>query len=463
MRRCAWGAVCWGVLALAGCAPPAAPYEPGEALPGGETTIDFVLGSNAFAFPAANMSSERKAAFFSGNSFFNQAWVSAPASTTARDGLGPTFNARSCSACHFKDGRGNPGDGPTAATGLLIRLSVPGEPHVELGIAPEPNYGDQFQTLANLGIPAEGTVGLRYEERTGAYADGEPYALQVPHYELSELAFGPLAEGTMISPRIAPVMVGLGLLEAIPEDRLLELADPDDADGDGISGRINRVWSVERQGMMAGRFGWKAEQPTVRQQTAAAAIGDMGLTSELFPDQNCPSVQLDCGAAHDGGVFEIDPRVLDNMTFYARTLALPARREADAPEVLRGKALFAAARCDACHTPSHTTGVLEGVPEVSNQRIWPYTDLLLHDMGPELADGRPSFEASGSEWRTPPLWGLGLVPLVNGHQRLLHDGRARGFAEAILWHGGEAQASRDHFVNMTREERAALIRFLESL
>lgn len=449
-------------LAAAACTPTAS-LEPGESLPGGETTLSYFLGSNSFSLPAANLSSERRADFFTGNSFFNQAWVTAPASTDGRDGLGPTFNARSCSACHFKDGRGEPGEGPVPSDALLFRLSIPGTPVPELGIVPEPVYGDQLGHFSLLGVPAEGRIHVTYEEQTFAYADGEPYTLLVPHYEVASLAFGPMHPDVQISPRIAPTMLGLGLLEAISDATLESLADPDDADGDGVSGRLNRVWSVESGALRHGRFGWKAEQPSVRQQAAGALLGDLGLTTTLFPDENCPPEQVACSEAPNGGTPEVKDETLARMTFYSRTLALPPRREADAPEILAGKHLFKVAGCDLCHTPMHVTGTLEGMPELSNQRIWPYTDLLLHDLGPGLADGRPIFDASGSEWRTPPLWGLGLVPMVNGHQRLLHDGRARGFAEAILWHGGEAESARETFRHMTRAERTRLIAFLESL
>ncbi|WIG98844.1 di-heme oxidoredictase family protein [Myxococcus sp. SDU36] len=445
-----------------GCGPEPAALEPGEHLPGGATTVELLLGSNAFTFPAANMTSERKAAFFSGNSFFNQAWVTAPASTTARDGLGPTFNANSCSACHFKDGRGEPGADPEApSVSLLLRIGLGADP-VD-GVVPDPVYGDQLQPRATGKVPAEGRMRIEWEEVGGRYADGEPYTLVVPRPAVVDLAFGPLSPDAQLSARVAPQMIGLGLLEAIPESRLRELADPEDRDGDGISGRVQWVWDVGAGTHRAGRFGWKAEQPSVRQQTAGALLGDLGVTSSLFPRQNCPPAQEACLAAIGGGEPEAEDGTLDRMTFYSQTLGVPARRGADDPRVLEGKTLFREAGCDRCHVPSHQTETLPGVDEVEHQRIWPYTDLMLHDMGPGLADGRAIFGASGQEWRTPPLWGLGLVPTVNGHARLLHDGRARGFAEAILWHGGEAEAAREAFRHLSRADRARLLAFLESL
>ena len=198
------------------------------------------------------------------------------------------------------------------------------------------------------------------------------------------------------------------------------------------------------------------------QQSAGAFNGDMGITSRLFPQQNCTAAQPECDAAASGGEPEISDELLDKLALYARTLAVPARRGAGEPEVLRGKALFAQLGCDGCHVPSHETEDAV-VDELSGQQIWPYTDLLLHDLGDALSDDRPSFAAKGNEWRTAPLWGIGLIPDVNGHDRLLHDGRARGVAEAVLWHGGEAEASAQAFRELPREDRDALVRFVESL
>jgi CxxC motif-containing protein (DUF1111 family) len=438
-----------------------AELEAGEDRPGGATTNMLLLGSNAFSRPAANLSEEHLLMFYSGNGFFNESWVEAPASTTARDGLGPTFNARSCSGCHFKDGRGRPFDEQGNGLGLLLRLSVPGAgPHGEaIG---DDIYGGQLQDRAIPGVLAEGTVQIAYADVAGQYDDGEPYTLRRPTYSIGEPAFGPLPADLMISPRVAPQMIGMGLLEAVPEQRLAELADPDDEDSDGISGRINRVWDVERAEVRPGRFGWKAEQPTVLQQSAGAFLGDMGISSRLFSDQNCPGAQEACVAAASGGAPEIANDLLDRVGVYAASVAVPARRgAADAP-VRQGKFLFGEAGCTHCHTPSHTTADA-AIAELTDQRIWPYTDLLLHDMGDELSDERPSFEAEGNEWRTPPLWGIGLFQSVNDHQLLLHDGRARGVAEAILWHAGEAEAARDAFRAMPAADREALISFVESL
>jgi CxxC motif-containing protein (DUF1111 family) len=440
-----------------------AKVEPREWLPGGDTTNTLLLGVNAYTMPAANITEEHEGHFYTGNSFFSQSWVQAPASTESRDGLGPLFNARSCAACHFKDGRGRP---PTeqgeAFLGLLLRLSVPGQgPHEEP--LPDPTYGGQLQPFSILNVPAEGAPTVSYEEIPGAYADGEPYTLQKPEYRIDNLAYGPMDQIVLVSPRVAPAVIGLGLLEAIALVTLENLEDPDDAGGDGISGRINRVWDVQLGAMSAGRFGWKAEQPSVRQQSAGAFLGDIGVTSSLFPDQDCTGTEAECAGAVTGGAPEIPDPLLDRVELYARLLAVPVRERWSDKQVLRGKWLFREAGCVSCHVPQHRTGTLDGLPESSNQSIWPYTDLLLHDMGEGLSDNRPSFGAVGPEWRTPPLWGLRLYEVVNDHDRLLHDGRARGVAEAILWHGGEADKAREAFRTLIAEDRRALVEFVESL
>ena len=250
------------------------------------------------------------------------------------------------------------------------------------------------------------------------------------------------------------------MLEAVPDATILALADETDQNSDGISGKANLVWDVQKNGLSLGRFGWKANQPTLLQQVASAYNDDMGVTTSLLPRENSNG-QLQHDGRNDDP--ELSNEILEAVTFYVQTLAVPARRDLDDPIVQRGEELFEVAGCSGCHIPTLRTGVLPDVPAVSNQTIHPYTDLLLHDMGPGLADNRPDFRASGSEWRTPPLWGIGLIKTVNGHTNLLHDGRARGILEAILWHGGEADASREAVQQMSTSERDALIAFLESL
>lgn len=439
--------------------------DPGEALSGGSATV-FDTSRMAFAQALPTLTGDLEDQFFAGNAIFNRAWVMAPASVADFDGLGPLFNANNCSACHFKDGRGRPPLTPDEPfSSMLIRLSVPGS-DAEGAPLPEAHYGNQLQDNGVLGVQAEARPHVSYREQSGSFADGEPYSLRFPTYTFSELAYGPLAGDVQLSPRVAPAVFGLGLLTALADATIEALADPDDRDHDGISGRVNRVWDVRRGARVLGRFGWKANQPTIEQQSAGAFQGDMGITSSLFLAQPCTSAASDCLAAPSGaseGAGELADRLLTSVVDYMHTLAVPARRNLDDPLVKRGKALFRRAGCEGCHVPRLETGELAGFPELSGQTIRPYTDLLLHDMGPELADGRPDFDASGSEWRTPPLWGIGLVKTVNQHTFFLHDGRARSLLEAVLFHGGEAAAARDRVLAFSRDERAALVAFMESL
>lgn len=432
------------------------------ALSGGETTV-FDASRNAFTFSARNLHPDRTAQFFTGNSFFNENWVAAPASTSARDGLGPLFIARSCSACHFKDGRDKaPAHGELSRT-LVVRLSLPGKDPKTGAPVPEPVYGGQLQTRALPGARGEGDVRVHWEESSGSYGDGEAYALRRPHYAFSNQAYGVRHSELRISVRLAPAVIGLGLLEAIPTETMEKLADPEDRNKDGISGRVNKVWDAASGKATVGRFGWKAEQPSVRQQVAGAFIDDMGLTSSLFPQENHTAAQSNLVIFTSGGSPEISDEIMNAVVLYSQTLAVPARREIYHPQVQKGERLFREIGCAACHVPELRTGSQHDLTELTNQTIQPFTDLLLHDLGTGLADGREVSDATGSEWRTPPLWGIGLIKTVNGHTEFLHDGRARNLAEAILWHGGEAERAKERFRNLSKTEREALLRFLESL
>lgn len=426
---------------------------------GGDTTRE-VGGANAFGFPAPTLTNEERRRFEIGDSFFTQNWVTAPASTDARDGLGPLFNAQACSSCHLRDGRGVPAATGAGQLGLLLRLSIPGEDDVGGPLA-HPVYGDQLQDRAVLDVPPEGELVIAYDDVEGTYGDGEPYALRRPTYTIESPAYGPL-DDVMMSPRLAPQVIGMGLLEAIPEEDILANADPEDGDGDGVSGRANRVWNPASGRTELGRFGWKANAATVLTQSAGAFNGDIGITSTPNPSQPCTEVQAECNAAPDGGDPEVTDDRLVSVTFYSRTLAVPAMRDTDDGDVRRGSVHFDEMGCASCHVRSFTTATTD-VAALSNQTIAPYTDLLLHDMGPDLADGRPDFEATGTEWRTPPLWGLGLIEGVNGARFLLHDGRARTIEEAILWHGGEAEAAKEAFRNADADTRGRLVAFLEAL
>jgi len=456
---------------LAGCdarQPDFSQAEPGEALSGGHASVA-QADHNAFSLPSANLTPVRRLDFSVGNSFFRAPWVIAPSTTTARDGLGPLFNTNACQNCHIKDGRGHPPAADAAsAVSMLLRLSIPAEPGQEAqlqrhGVIAEPTYGGQLQDMAIPGHAPEGRIRLEWQTHRITLADGSEVELRQPKLQLSDLGYGPLHPQTQFSLRIAPPMIGLGLLEAIADADLLALADPDDSNGDGISGRANQVWDDARGQSVIGRFGWKAGQPTLNQQNAHAFAGDMGLTTSLLPADDCTAAQAACQQMPNGGSPEVSDNILASVLFYSRNLAVPQRRQVDAPQVLKGKALFHQAGCASCHTPKFITRADAAEPELAGQTIRPYSDLLLHDMGPGLADQRPEFLASGQEWRTPPLWGIGLTQQVSGHTQFLHDGRARNLLEAIFWHGGEAQAARDAVSHFSRDEREALLAFLNSL
>ena len=456
---------------LAGCdarEPDFSQVEPGEALSGGHTSVA-QADHNAFSLPSANLTPVRRLDFSVGNSFFRAPWVIAPATTTARDGLGPLFNTNACQNCHIKDGRGTPPAADAAsAVSMLLRLSIPAEPGQEAqlrrhGVIAEPTYGGQLQDMAIPGHAPEGRIRLKWQTQRITLADGSEVELRQPKLQLSDLGYGPLHPQTQFSLRIAPPMIGLGLLEAIADADLLALADPDDSNRDGISGRANQVWDDARGQSVIGRFGWKAGQPTLNQQNAHAFAGDMGLTTSLLPADDCTAAQAACQQMPNGGSPEVSDNILVSVLFYSRNLAVPQRRQVDAPQVLKGKALFHQAGCASCHTPKFITRADAAEPELASQTIRPYSDLLLHDMGPGLADQRPEFLANGQEWRTPPLWGIGLTQQVSGHTQFLHDGRARNLLEAIFWHGGEAQAARDAVSHFSRDEREALLAFLNSL
>jgi CxxC motif-containing protein (DUF1111 family) len=436
--------------------------HPPEAFSGGATTV-FNDGKDAYSLALANISKPNRRLFVVGNSFFNENWITAPASAQARDGLGPLFHARSCSSCHTKDGRGAPPNEGETMTGLLLRLSLPGQDKNGAPL-PDPIYGGQLAVRALPGAQPEADIPIKWVKSTRTLPDGESVELRRPEFGPITWNYGPPSPGLLIGPRLAQPVYGSGLLEAIPEATLRALTDPDDSNKDGISGRLNEVWSIEFQKTMPGRFGWKANQPTLRQQTADAFLGDIGITTSIHPQEALTTVQQPTlGAIPNGGTPELSDHILDRVVIYTQALAVPARRKLTEPVVRQGEALFAKINCSACHLPELKTGNDHPLTELRDQTIRPYTDLLIHDMGEDLSDHRPDFLASGSEWRTPPLWGLGLNKEVNGNTFFLHDGRARSITEAILWHGGEAQASREAFENLTKEERAALVTFLESL
>jgi len=432
---------------------PVVESDPDETYSGGSTT-SFDATSKAFTFPLANISSQDLQKHTDGDAVFEATFVSPPAQING--GLGPIFNNVSCVSCHNKDGRARPPLSSEPFGGLLFRISGSGA-DAHGGPMPVRGFGTQVQTHAVFGVQQEMDVLISYQELPGKFSDGTDYSVQRPTYTISN-PYTSIPSGAMISPRIANANFGLGLLEAIADETILNFADENDSNSDGISGRPNYVYDFALNKMMLGRFGWKASQSTLIQQSAAAANNDMGVTSPYFPTETSAGQTQDVPAHNP----EMSADQLNAVTIYLQTLAPPARRNPSDAAIVKGKALFVQARCSACHIPKMQTGD-HSIAALSNQTIRPYTDLLLHDMGEDLADNRPDYVASGTEWRTAPLWGIGLTKIVNGHTNFLHDGRARNLTEAILWHGGEAQQSKETFAKMSLADRNALIKFLESL
>lgn len=427
---------------------------------GGDLTV-YNTSIDAFARPAPTMPVEDLRKFTFGNKIFNTNWVVAPASVKSLDGLGPLFNRNSCSGCHTKDGRGRPpieGE-PDNMRSILFRLSVLDK---NGNVVDHPVYGDQLNPQAILGVKPEGNVEISYEEVEGRFDDGRKYSLRKPIYKFVNLNYGKLGDDFMFSPRVAPAVMGLGLLEAISQEDLLKNADEDDKNFDGISGRPNYVFDKIEKKIKIGRFGWKSNQPSIAQQNAGAALGDMGITTSVNRKENCNIGQDSCKKQISGGNPEMSDFQRERMNFYVATLGVPARRNVDDKDVIKGEEIFSKISCSSCHVPTFRTSKHE-IKVLQDQLIHPYSDLLLHDMGDDLADNRPDVKANGREWRTPPLWGIGLVETVNRHTNFLHDGRARNLEEAILWHGGEADKSRNDYKKLSVSDRKRLIKFLESL
>jgi CxxC motif-containing protein (DUF1111 family) len=474
------------LLIANGCSNSSAPaLSSSESLPGGEASVS----SKPFAslqLPAGNLPQALHPDFHAGKALAHQPWVRAPTITTARDGLGPLYNARSCLFCHINGGRSQMPEHPNRELiGPFVRISLPGKDKIQ-GVVPEPVYGDQLQTqsvalshqlrqvsqlkkvsLNTEEVEPEATISIDWQQSTFTYPDQTEVDLRKPKPRISKLAYGELNRNTLFSLRNAPPIHGTGLLELIPQSAIDKLADPQDNNGDGISGRVNQVWDFEQAKTVPGRFGLKANRANnLRIVTAAAFTGDVGITNPLFPQQPCTEAQTRCLKTANGngeeGV-ELPANLLDLVTDFLRNIGVPKRSNWNSEPVLAGRELFFQAGCQQCHHADYTTGESSRMPHLTRQKIWPYTDLLLHDMGPGLADDRPDYQASGSEWRTPPLWGVGLREAVNGSNNLLHDGRARTVEEAILWHGGEAEQVRQHFVNLNMDQRQLLIEFVESL
>ncbi|MGJ8677982.1 MAG: di-heme oxidoredictase family protein [Akkermansiaceae bacterium] len=435
-----------------------------EYFSGGDTTV-FIESNKAFSRPLANITSQTLRHHSIGNSFFNQNWIEAPASAEGRDGLGPLFNARSCSACHPHDGKGHPQMKGLNKIGMITRLSIPGISEYGHPIG-DPRYGTQLSDFSLPSLEPEAKINIKYVKTLLDLGKGQSVSLRQPVVEITDLHGGALSEDAMQSTRLAPAVYGMGLINELADETLLSFADPEDHDGDGISGRPNYVWDIERQQKAIGRFGWKASQPSLKQQIADAFVNDIGITSSLFTQENTTEFQheeLGYGVLESGGSPEVSDKILERVTTYLASIAPPARRNVGGDTVRRGKNIFHEIQCAACHIPEMKTRKDASLPELADQTIRPYSDFLLHDMGEGLADNRADFEASGKEWRTPPLWGIGLQNVVSRHSFFLHDGRAQNVIEAILWHGGEAANSRDQFMMLSQVEKKALFDFLMSL
>ena len=414
---------------------------------GGDTSVN---NRTSFAFedPAPNLSEENLEKHLDGDLEFGNVFVTAPA--PVNPGLGPLFNNVSCESCHLKNGKANPlFRDPNLRSPALVMVSDPqGEPAVPGGNPPVEGIGNQIQDHAIFGVDPEGTIHLSWEEIPGEYPDGTSYSLRKPVLDIILSDGSSLGEDIQTSMRLPLPVIGLGLLEAISDETLFELSDPDDSDGDGISGRPNMVWNRITSSTEVGRFGRKAGAPNLRMQTARAYAEDMGVSNP----------ELTLGDA----VPDITEEQLALATFYVQTLAVPLRDDVDDPDVAEGEAIFSDIGCISCHASLIKTGE-HPIEEVSYQTIQPFTDLLLHDMGEGLADNRPDFQATGREWRTTPLWGIGLTRKILGKESFLHDGRARSLEEAILWHGGEAERVTGRFKNLPKQKRDNLVKFLNTL
>ncbi|HEU5284693.1 MAG TPA: di-heme oxidoredictase family protein [Burkholderiales bacterium] len=444
------------VLALAaGALLAAARALPEDLLARGFATEE--RGPQAYAQPGPLAGTQQQALFRQGEQLFRQRWVVAP-SALGRWGRGPLSNGEVCTDCHAGNGRGHPPLTPDEPLrSMLLRLSVAGDPP-----RPHPAYGDQLQHQGVLGrVPGEGEATMTWRESAVTLGDGTRVQLRRPEVRLSGLNYGPIDGDVLLSARVAPPVFGLGLLEAVPESALLALAERQRERS--MQGRLNRVPDLHTGRTVPGRFGLKASQATIRSQVATALHADLGVVSPLFPEENCMPVQRECAMFPSGARPELGAAELDALEFYIRMLAPPARRERDTVEVRHGERLFAQAGCAVCHAPELRTGEQAALEPLARRTIQPYTDLLLHDLGEGLADGRPDLEAGPRDWRTAPLWGLGLSLAVNGNAWLLHDGRARSIEEAILWHGGQGHQAREAYRAMTGTQREALAAFLRSL
>ena len=463
-------------------------FDPQEIKQGGDTGIS-ISSAESYSKPSSNLTASRKGSFFIGNAFFKQPWVIAPASTDSRDGLGALFNVAACQSCHIKDGRGHaPMNADDDADSLLIRLSMPATTDEQrqqlqdslIEKVVHPMYGGQLQDRGIQGVPAEARISVQWTDKPVTFADGYVETLRSPTFNLTKPGYGELDDELMISPRVALPMIGLGLLEQIPDDAIKNQAMKSKGD---ISGKFNWVMDPQTGKNALGRFGWKAGQTRLITQNQSAFNEDMGLTSNIRPNESCMPTQTAClnattGADEQGNgkpAVEVSDDVAKFVQFYTRNLAVPNRRDADDELVLAGKKRFYDMGCQSCHTPRYQLPKTDDDRlEQHGQVIYPYTDLLLHDMGDDLADrtiagklpskeAQVEFLANSYEWRTPALWGVGLAQIVDPQATFLHDGRARTLMEAVLWHGGESEKQQKEVLKLDKQGRAELNAFLKSL
>ncbi len=415
---------------------------------GGDTTLNYQYSNepdNHFMQMATNLSNRNGQRFVLGRRVHHTNFgdgshdesVENPNFVELSNRLGTNYIHHSCVACHTRNGRALPPASGQPLETYVVRVG-------DAGGHPDPQLGAVLQPKATAGAPEAGVSLAGWSESGG---------LRSPNFAFSGVT------PSNFTARIAPQLVGMGLLEAIAEADLEALADETDSNGDGISGRLRLVTDATTGETRVGRFGWKASQPHLRQQVAAALNTDIGVMTSVFPQPDCGTSQANCGPSGA----ELSDERLDQLTAYLALLGVSARRNVDDAEALQGQALFGALGCTGCHTETFETSPHHPHAELRGQTIHPYTDLLLHDMGPGLASTLAEGDAAGSEWRTAPLWNIGLTAGVSGGQAYLHDGRARTLDEAIRWHGGEAQAAKQAYEALTQPEKDAVIAFLESL
>lgn len=468
-----------------------ASFDPQEIKQGGDTGIS-ITSSESYSKPSSNITASRKGSFFIGNAFFRQPWVIAPASTDSRDGLGALFNVAACQSCHVKDGRGHaPMTAEDDADSLLIRLAMPATTDEQrqqledslIEKVAHPMYGGQLQDRGIQGVPAEARIAVQWKDKPVTFADGHIETLRAPTFNLTNPGYGAFDDELMVSPRIALPMIGLGLLEQIPDADIKKQAASNHKNNNDIKGKFNWVMDPQTGKVALGRFGWKAGQTKLITQNQSAFNEDMGLTSNIRPHESCTPLQTAClkattGADEQGNgkpAVEVSDEVAKFVEFYTRNLAVPHRRNADDKLVLAGKKRFYDMGCQSCHTPRYQLPkTADDNLEQHGQVIYPYTDLLLHDMGDDLADRtiagklppknlQVEFLANSYEWRTPALWGIGLAQTVDPQATFLHDGRARTLMEAVLWHGGEAKKQQQKVLMLDKQGRTELSAFLQSL